>query len=500
MKRHDVLLLIMLCGLTALIFGYFSLFYVDIHHDFIMFKPAVDVARGKMLFRDTFVQHGALTTLLQAAAVKLFGEYLAVIRLQTVLFYVATMAVLYLVWRKFLPTKHVVLAILFWIALAPFYTTMPFQPWSSVYSLFFQSATLLLFLRFCETEHARYIFFCGISASLTFWARTPVGVFLIGAIAVFFPALYFFGSLPWKKSIRFFLWFLSGVTVGVVPVFLWFARAGALRDWWLQSIAYGREFAEVTRGITVFQMIKSLFITRFWKALHLYGVWLAIPLSSFFIVIREGAALWRQRQALKTRSVRLFGAGFILLASWMQYYPVTEEGHFFWAATPMIGFFVYVMFRRKFLRVALTIAIIVFFLLRISLGLQKTQNSHVPVSYPSFLSGMRTTWQEAAYLTQISTVLDQYLTNHPDKTYINLTADAYFSMINPRYRDTHMLYVNWPMVYPMYPDYVPSYTAYIQANSPVLFTRTTPAPAGYCEIPLPHVMTPPIGLYAPCGQ
>ena len=499
MKRHDVLLLIILCGLTAIIFGYFSLFYVDIHHDFIMFKPAVDVARGKMLFRDTFVQHGALTTLFQAAAVKLFGEYLAVIRLQTVFFYVATVAVLYFIWSKFLSRRDVVVAMLFWIALAPFYTFMPFQPWSSVYSLFFQSVALLLFLKFCETERARYIFFCGISAALTFWSRTPVGVFLIGAVAIFFPAISFFGSLSRKKSTRFFLWFLSGVIVGVIPMFLWFIAAGALRDWWLQSIVYGREFAKVTRGITLFQLIKSLTISRYWTTLYLYGIWLAIPLTSLYLVVREGIHLWGHRQPLGSLSVRLFGAGLILLASWMQYYPVTEEGHFFWAVSPMIGFFIFVMFRRKLLRVALTVAIIVFFLLRISLGLQKTQNAHVPVSYPAFLAGMKTTAQEAAYLTQVSTILDQYLTDHPDKTYINLTADAYFSMINPRYRDFHMLYVNWPMVYPMYPDYVPSYTAYIQANSPVLITRTTPAPAGYCEIPLPQIMTPPIALYAPCG-
>lgn len=500
MKRRDLLAMVFLCGLTAIIFGYFSLFYVDIHHDFIMFKPAVDVARGKMLFRDTFVQHGALTTILQAVAIKFFGEYLAVIRLQTVFFYVATAAVLYLIWRKFLPTKHVVLAILFWIALAPFYTSMPFQPWSSVYSLFFQSVALLLFLKFCERERARYIFFFGISAGLTFWARTPVGVFLIGAIAVFFPVLSLFGSFSWKKSSRFLLWFLSGVIISLAPMFLWFIAVGALRDWWLQSIVFGREFAKVTRGITVLQLIKSLTISRYWTKLYLYGIWLVIPLTSLFIVIREGIHLWGHRQPLKSLSVRIFGVGLILLASWMQYYPATDEGHFFWAATPMIGFFISVLFRRQRLRVALTIAIIAFFFFRIFTGLQKTQNSHVPLSYPSFLSGMKTTAEEVAYLTQVPTILDQYFREHPDKTYINLTEQAYFSMINPHYRDFHLLYVNGPILYPVYPDYVQAYTSYIQTYSPALFTRTTPAPVGYCEIELPQVMTPPISLYAPCSS
>ncbi|MBI5619509.1 glycosyltransferase family 39 protein [Candidatus Gottesmanbacteria bacterium] len=499
MKRLDLYVLIFLCALTAIIFGYFSLFYVDIHHDFIMFKPAVDAARGKMIFRDTFVQHGALTTIFQAAGVKLFGEYLAVIRLQTVFFYVATIAVLYLVWRKFLSVRQATVAVIFWIALAPFYTLMPFQPWSSVYSLFFQSVALLLFLKFCEKERLGYLLFTGIAAGLTFWSRTPVGVFLVGAIALFFPLLTVMGVIRWKKGLRFLLWLVLGVLIGIVPVLLWLANAGALRDWWLQSIVYGHEFAKVTRGTAFLQIIKSLAISRYWTKLYVYGIWLTIPLATLSIVVREGMTLLGRKQPLASLSVRLFGAGLILLASWMQYYPVTEEGHFFWAATPMIGFFLLIMLRQKMLRVALTILIIVFFFLRISLGLQKTQNAYIPLSYPKFLIGMKTTTEEADYLTQVSRILDQYFLEHPDKTYINLTADAYFSMINPHYRSFHLLYVNWPMAYPVYPDYEQAYKTYIQTYSPLLFTRTTPVPAGYCEIPLPQIMTPPIALYASCA-
>ncbi len=48
----------------------------DWHHDGILFKPAVDVAAGLSLFKETFTQYGALTTYLQAGAIAIFGKYL----------------------------------------------------------------------------------------------------------------------------------------------------------------------------------------------------------------------------------------------------------------------------------------------------------------------------------------------------------------------------------------------------------------------------------------
>ncbi len=78
--------IIMVFFISLIIVGFFSVMQVDPHHDGIMLKPAVDFANGKMLFRDTFYQYGALTAIFQASAIKLLGERLIVIRLLTVLF------------------------------------------------------------------------------------------------------------------------------------------------------------------------------------------------------------------------------------------------------------------------------------------------------------------------------------------------------------------------------------------------------------------------------
>ena len=65
---------------------YFAHLDPDWHHDGIMFKPAVDVASGLSLFKETFTQYGALTTYLQAGAIALFGEHLIVLRFQAAFF------------------------------------------------------------------------------------------------------------------------------------------------------------------------------------------------------------------------------------------------------------------------------------------------------------------------------------------------------------------------------------------------------------------------------
>src|SRR4051812_26601218 len=75
---------------------------VDPHHDGIMLKPALDVLSGQVLFRDSFMQYGALTCYLQALALW-FSPTLLSIRLLAAAAYVVTLLFLYSAWRMILP-------------------------------------------------------------------------------------------------------------------------------------------------------------------------------------------------------------------------------------------------------------------------------------------------------------------------------------------------------------------------------------------------------------
>src|SRR3954469_15971490 len=75
---------------------------IDPHHDGIMLKPALDVLSGQVLFRDSFMQYGALTCYLQALALW-FSPTLLSIRLLAAAAYVVTLLFLYSAWRMILP-------------------------------------------------------------------------------------------------------------------------------------------------------------------------------------------------------------------------------------------------------------------------------------------------------------------------------------------------------------------------------------------------------------
>ena len=116
--------------------GYFAHLDPDWHHDGILFKPAVDVASGKSLFRETFTQYGALTTYLQGAAVALFGKHLIVLRIEAALFLALTGALLYIICSQIVQKYAAILPTLVWLFMAH-YSISSLLPWSSIFSLFF---------------------------------------------------------------------------------------------------------------------------------------------------------------------------------------------------------------------------------------------------------------------------------------------------------------------------------------------------------------------------
>jgi hypothetical protein len=120
----------------AIISFYFAILDPEWHHDGILFKPAVDVASGLSLFRETFTQYGALTTYIQAGAIYLFGKYLIVLRLQAALFLVLIGFFNILILERLIPRWLAITSTYVWFFLAPIFV-LTFLPWSSIYALLF---------------------------------------------------------------------------------------------------------------------------------------------------------------------------------------------------------------------------------------------------------------------------------------------------------------------------------------------------------------------------
>jgi len=305
--------------ITFCLFGLFSLFYVDGAHDGIVFIPAQDVLHGKVLFREAFTQYGWLFTVIHAVGLFVFGEHILSLRVTTLMFYSLTAVVLWEVYKRFLPTSWNILAFVLWLSLSPVYWWF-FHSWSSVQAAFFQCLSMFFYIRYIEQQQARYLFFAGFTSLLAFWCRQPVGI--VHTIAIIGITILLF---PDKTCLKRLIPLLGGVVLGFVPVIVWLMYTQALKDWWLQSMLMQIPFAEVTRGISVNQIARSLLATRYWRTLYFNWIWIVIPLSNVLIFIYS---LYRARTITHVRHFAiLLAVSGIGIASWHQYYPVTERLH-----------------------------------------------------------------------------------------------------------------------------------------------------------------------------
>lgn len=493
--------------MTCVYISMFAFVHFDSLHDSILMKPATDVARGQILFRDTFTQYGAFVTFIQAGAIKLFGEYLLILRLTAVVFYALTSVLLWHIWERFLSQRWTALALVLWITLAPFYVG-PFHSWSSVYALVFQCGTLLSLLIFCEKKQYRALIFAGFGIALTFWSRQPVGVLLFLSTLGYIGVLGVFHMLFRKERIRAVLNVIFGCCVASLPFAIYLIVNRATHDWYLQSFLLMVPFTQVTRGISLDQLAKSLFIARYWNHLPAYIIWLIIPLSSVYLTGKACLRLRTKRLALASCESKLLAAGFVCLASWMQYYPVTEPAHFFWAVTPIVGFFLYsieIQFhhfpeavRRNLFSIA-AFCIAALFVFRVLPGVIQIRTADTSYDRFPLFYGIRLAKSERDTIEHFYQTLTTYLPQ--GKTYINASDDPFIALVAPaQFHSIIPLYLHWGILDQIYRDYIPRVRQYIESTHPIIVTRYGPFFPNYCPITKPHYFDPNIRMYVWAGD
>ena len=241
LKRERIFSLAVFAA-TVLWFSVFAVIRIDMHHDAIMLKPAIDVAAGKVIFRDSFCQYGALAVWFQALAVKLFGGEIIVGQLLTVLFYGGIAVLSDRIFRRFLsfPFRMVNLG-LFW-GMAPSYM-IPMHPWSRVYALFFMLLSTEFLLRFFDSGKSWQPFAAGVFAACAFLARHPCGaaIFFSGAAVLVFYAAH--RRSDWAAS----AWYGAGTAAVLAAFVLYLAVTGAWNAYLRQCFGFVLNFA-VERG------------------------------------------------------------------------------------------------------------------------------------------------------------------------------------------------------------------------------------------------------------
>lgn len=497
--------------LTFIIAGYFSKIGVDPHHDGIMFKPALDVARGSILFRDTFTQYGALTTLLQAWALMIFGKYLLTIQILTAFFYGLIAVLLYVIYQRILPKFLSCITVMLWIFMAPYFLAL-FLPWASVYALFFQLLGTYLLIKYEEYANAWYLFWAGVATTLTFFTRQPGGICMLGAMYTYLLCTFITKNLSLRKLIRALYLYTCGVVLTASCFLIWIAGSGAFRDFWLQSIRLAYISGTNRPENTIHGVISALFPGD--KSIGFKSIgylWSVFPIATILVGVASLIALMRKRDVKQAKTVLIIAA--IGLSAWNQYYPLNDERHIYWGGTEMFGLLTFALFtvsvyvlsfvpklRRK-LAIGLTcIALVYFFgpyiIIRVTDGMEKLRSPYVTVSQPDILHGMLMPAGDAQFYSSVAGSMTTYFQNNPKGNVVNISGDALYGAFDPRIRNIHPLYIVWFWLYDIYPDFTTKFATYIQTDKPLVISQGD-IPPGYCL-----VVTPPntdnILLSLPC--
>ncbi|MBU1088809.1 glycosyltransferase family 39 protein, partial [Patescibacteria group bacterium] len=478
---------------TFLISAIFSRIGVDPHHDGIVFKPAIDLLEGKILFKNSYTQYGALLTILQSLSLLIFGKYLIVIKLQTSFFYALTSFFLFKIWTIYEKKWLSLLSCLIWLAMAPFYIYL-FLPWSSVYSLFFLVLTLYFLILSLQKHRHKYLFFSGITIGATFWTRQPVGIFLL-----IFSYLSFLLTLPKNKTklhtvFRETIFIILGLLTISIPILSWITINGAFHDWWLQSIV-----SAVVFGRTVGQnfQIKVIFQNLFTNSVGILSLWKLLPIFSVLYLLRSIIKKIRH-QSNNSDNVQII-LSLVSISSWMQYYPVPCFRHLFWAATPMMGLLpkfvhdfqhMFIFNKTKPNKIISAITLIILLLpiiyleisIRMSNAVTKLQTVYYTTQLPT-LKHMKMSMDEVLFYNNAFDIINTY----PEKNIITNGPDAIYGTLKPNTINFHPMYVNWLGINKsVYPNYTEKLSDYVIKNKPIIFSPVTDLMPDYCPIGKPN--------------
>lgn len=515
LKYPKIYFLIFIFIFTFIVSSYFFIIGADPHHDGILIKPAIDTVEGKILFRDSFTQYGALTTYLQALAILIFGKYLIVIRLLTSFFYGMISVLLWIIFSRLINRLLNTFFCVIWIFLAPFYLNSSLLPWSSVYALFFQLLALYFLIIFIEKKIFLYLFLTGVSVGLTFWCRQTVGVFLLILIIIFIMFLKFLLKSNFRSLLKSIVLFISGFLSISLVFIIWFLISNSLKDWWLQTIMFSIQFNSQRMSLygTIGFLLKCLFVAGY----NYSFIWQLFPIVNLIIFFGYLAKLFKKR-TLDKKEIIILSMVFVSFASWLQYYPGPDAGHAFWAATPMIGLTVYfvwkiieiltnliyikirnhqknkVIYQNKesksiyFLKIsaALIILLLLFsnnIVERIKTGFNRLEKNQILINSPKVLKGLQFNNDDAIKYYKIGKIIENFTEEFKGINVITTTGDALYLTFQENNKNFSPMYVDWGSYnLSLYPGWREKLNNYILEKKPIIVMVRGNFYADYFEI------------------
>lgn len=476
---------------------------VDPHHDGGMIKPALDVLSGQVLFRDSFMQYGALSCYVQVLALWIQPTLLSV-RLITVAAYALTLIVLYASWRLVLPRSLAIVACVFFLVFIPVHERDYWDhqywillPWSSVYAMMFQCVGLYALFRVIRGEQPEsWGLALGTTCAGVFWCRQPVGVMMFGSLIVIWHALHWAGWIPATSSKRAILGrMVGGFVIVNALMFGGMAVTGALPAWWYQNIVWPARWSQsvpwmytlpftihpsATAGMLALGLALALprLVARFkpgWSArvslayflcLAVGLVWqhewllriTAVGEGGWYAVIPlviVGQAILSIRQAVVGRGTshpteyyQIAAMSALALGSLVQYYPMADSWHILYSLAFGFGLFVFALWRWSGWpapRVAVLLAVLL-----LPAGYRKVMaiapaldRPLVTLATPAVLRGMKVPPEQARSLGQIDDALALIMRYQPDIPSVLIGDTALYLCFANNQANPTPYYVTW---------------------------------------------------------
>lgn len=507
MNRRDVLLAGLLAVGFVVLLVPFARIGVDMHHDGIMLKPALDVRSGQVLFRDTFMQYGALTCYIHAAALWIHPTLLT-LKFLTVAAYGATLFILYASWRIILPRSLTVLSCLLFILFVPCYEdTLPgwglywkFLPWSSVLAMLFQSIGLYaLFQVIRIVNPVRWGGVLGMACSAVYWCRQTVGLSMFGCLVVIYLALLWTKWTPdgcTKRSLIVSFW--GGLVAVSAPLMAFIIISGAESEWWYQNYAWHWKW--VSEGLGISWGMLALKVLHLRNGTQLVVLLLVISLPSVikrfhptlssrsviaYFVFLGGLLVWQHDRVLEAIALREGGwtvlfpvvivaqalvfaaqaaAGWgtaktteyyltaalavFSLGSLLQFIPIVDSWHILWALAPTFGLIVFIFWRwagwrPSVLVAALSAAFLPSVLAKIHTANQVLTQPLITLVEPAILRGSLVPPEQALMISQVMGLLDRIEQQRPGMPSVLIGDDAMILCFTKNLTNPSPYFVTW---------------------------------------------------------
>ena len=294
--------------------------FVDMAHDGYQLRQALDLYSGGVIFRDTFDQYGPLSPYLNLFGFVAFGQRLLAIKYLIALSYGVTAVFLYLLARRLLNRPLSAFSVVAWLALAPFYQHGTMIS-AHAYLVLVQAAALYVMSRFVDTGRLTSLVLVGVLCGICWMLKQSFGVLFFAGVAL---SLLLIRRGHYGRRLAVELSALAAACAAVVAVTLaTLAAAGALRDWYLQTVVFPSEF----------YLASSRAVVGGARAILSHFIQLQLEASTFWLFLRLAVFAGAVAAIGRRREPSLVVLGCVTLLLWLGAYPSGNYMHQWWTTT-----------------------------------------------------------------------------------------------------------------------------------------------------------------------